>query len=77
MLKNNIELDLKTKCIEGGKSQAQVAEDIGITPAYVNRIVKNKEQIINKTFLAIMDDFGYDVRLVYEKKEVGEKLDDR
>lgn len=77
MLKNNIELDLKTKCVECEKTQAQVAENIGITPAYVNRIVKNREQIVNKTFLAIMEDFGYDVRLIYEKKKEGENRDNR
>ena len=55
MLVNNIELDVKTKCIEGERTQAQIADNIGITPSYVNRIVKNKEQIVNKTFLAMMD----------------------
>ncbi len=70
MLINNIELDVKTKCIESEKTQAQIAENIGITPSYVNRIVKSKEHIINKTFLAMMEDLGYDVRLTYEKREV-------
>jgi len=69
MLVNNIELDIKTKCIEDGRTQAQIAENIGITPSYVNRIVKNKEQIVNKTFLAMMENLGYNVRLVYEKIE--------
>jgi transcriptional regulator with XRE-family HTH domain len=55
MLINNIELDVKTKCIESEKTQAQIAENIGITPSYVNRIVKSKEHIINKTFLAMME----------------------
>ena len=43
----------------------------------MNRIVKNREQIVNKTFLAIMEDFGYDVRLIYEKKKEGENRDNR
>ncbi len=29
MLMNNIELDVKTKCIEEDKTQNQIAEDVG------------------------------------------------
>ena len=72
VLKNNIELDVKTKCIEEGKTQAWVAEEIATSPAYVSRIVNSREQIVNKTFLAIMDALGYDVRLTYEKRETAE-----
>ncbi|MBR5109057.1 MAG: helix-turn-helix transcriptional regulator [Clostridia bacterium] len=68
MLKNNIEIDVKTKCIEESRTQAQVAENIGTSPSYVNKIVRNKEQIVNKTFLAMMEELGYDVRLTYEKR---------
>lgn len=69
MITNNIEIDVKTKCIERAKSQAQLAEAIGVTPAYVNRIVKSKEQIVNKTFIAMMEALGYDVQLCYVKRE--------
>ena len=72
VLKNNIELDVKTKCIEEGKTQAWVAEEVGTSPAYVSRIVNSWEQIVNKTFLAMMDALGYDVRLTYEKRETAE-----
>ena len=68
MLKNNIEIEVKTKCIEESRTQAQVAENIGTSPSYVNKIVRNKEQIVNKTFLAMMEELGYDVRLTYEKR---------
>ena len=50
MLQNNIELDLKTKLIEVGLSQTEVAEKVGVSLAYVNRITKGHEQIVNKTF---------------------------
>ena len=40
MLQNNIELDLKTKLIEAGLSQTEVAEKVGVFLAYVNRITK-------------------------------------
>ncbi len=72
MLKNNIEIDVKTKCIEESRTQAQVAEGIGTSPSYVNKIVRNKEQIVNKTFLAMMENLGYDVQLTYVKRNAAE-----
>ena len=72
MLKNNIEIDVKTKCIEESRTQAQVAESIGTSPSYVNKIVQNKEQIVNKTFLAMMENLGYDVQLTYVKRNAAE-----
>lgn len=68
MLQNNIELDLKTKLIEGGLTQTEVAEKLGVTLAYVNRITKGREQIVNRTFLRILDELGYDVKLTYVRK---------
>ena len=69
MLKNNIELDIKTKCIEKSTTQAKIAENIGTSPSYVNKIVRSKEQIMNKTFLAMMEDLGFDVELHYVERE--------
>ena len=69
MLLNNIEMDLKVKMIEEDATQIKIAEHIGVSDAYVNRIVRKREQIVNKTFLKILEDLGYDVRLVYEKRE--------
>lgn len=40
MLKNNIEVDVKVKCIEAETMQAKLAEDVGTTPSYVNRLIK-------------------------------------
>ena len=72
MLKNNIEMDVKMRCIEKATTQAKIAENIGTSPSYVNKIVRSKEQIMNKTFLAMMERLGYDVRLKYEKREQAE-----
>lgn len=69
MLLNNIELDLKTRLIEGGLTQTEVAEKLGVTLAYVNRITKGREQIVNKTFIAMLEQLGYDVELNYVKQE--------
>lgn len=69
MLLNNIEMDLKVKMIEEETTQIKIAENVGVSDAYVNRIVRKREQIINKTFVKILEDLGYDIRLVYEKRE--------
>ena len=70
MLKNNIEMDIKMRCIEKSTTQAKIAENIGTSPSYVNKIIRSKEQIMNKTFLAMMEDLGFDVELYYvERKE--------
>jgi len=45
-----------------------VAEKVGVTLSYVNRITKGREQIVNKTFVKMMDELGYDVELTYKKK---------
>ena len=69
MLKNNIEIDVKVKCIENEKTQAELAKEISITPSYVNRLIRKNENVVNKTFLTMMEALGYDVTLVYEKRE--------
>ena len=70
MLKNNIEMDIKMRCIEKSTTQTKIAENIGTSPSYVNKIIRSKEPIMNKTFLAMMEDLGFDVELNYvERKE--------
>lgn len=69
MLKNNIEMDVKMRCIEKATTQAKIAENIGTSASYVNKIVRSKEQIMNKTFLAMMEDLGFDVELHYVERE--------
>ena len=68
MLLNNIELDLKTRFAEEGITQTEVAEKLGVSPPYVNRIIRGREQIVNKTFVKMMDELGYDVELTYKRK---------
>ena len=68
MLQNDIELDLKTKLIENKTTQTEVAEKLGVSLSYVNLITKGREQIVNKTFVKMMDELGYDVELTYKKK---------
>ena len=69
MVKNNIELDVKTKCIEQGKTQVQIAKEIDTTKAYVNRVIKKKDSVVNKTFVQMMEALGYDIELIYVKRK--------
>ena len=67
--KHNIGVDVKVKCIENGTTQAQLAETIGTTGQYVNRIIKKQDGIVNKTFVQMIEALGYDIELIYVKKE--------
>ena len=69
MVRNNIELDVKVKCVEQGVTQQTIAEKIGTTGQYVNRIVKKKDGIMNKTFVEIMEALGNDIEITYVPKE--------
>ena len=69
MVKNNIEVDVKVKCIENGKTQAQIAEDIQTTKSYVNRVIKKPNGVVNNTFVQMMEALGYDIELTYVKRK--------
>ncbi|MFV0370389.1 MAG: helix-turn-helix domain-containing protein [Azonexus sp.] len=69
MIKNNIEVDVKVKCIEHEITQAQLAEEIGTTSQYVNRIIKKRDGVVNKTFVQMLEVLGYDIELTYVKRE--------
>lgn len=68
MVRNNIEMDVKVKCIENGTTQTQIAEDIKTTKSYVNRIIKRPEGVVNKTFVQMLEALGYDIELTYIKR---------
>lgn len=65
MVKNNIEVDIKVKILEGGYTQERLGTKIGTISQYVNRIIKKKEGHLNKTFIQMMEALGYDIELVY------------
>lgn len=67
---NNFELDVKMKCLEEDMMQQQLGEAIGSTGQYVNRVMKKKDGIVNKTFVDMMDALGYDITLTYTRKRV-------
>ena len=69
MVRNNIEIDVKVKCIEEGTTQAAVAEQIETTKSYVNRVIKKPNGGVNNTFVQMMEALGYDIELHYVKRE--------
>lgn len=69
VVKNNIEVDVKVKCIENGMTQVKLAEEIDTTKAYVNRVIKKTDGVVNRTFVQIMEALGYDIELHYVKRE--------
>ena len=69
IVKNNIEVDVKVKLLEAGKTQQQLGEEIGTTGQYINRVLKKNGGIVNDTFVKMMDALGYNIVLTYEKKD--------
>ena len=69
MVKNNIEVDVKVKLLEAGKTQQQLGEEIGTTGQYINRVLKKNGGIVNDTFVQMMDALGYNIVRTYEKKD--------
>ena len=69
MVRNNIEVDVKVKCGEQGKTQAKLAEEIDTTKTYVNRVIKKNESVVNNTFVKMMEALGYDIELHYVKRK--------
>ena len=47
----------------------QIAEEIGTTSQYVNRIIKKKDGVVNKTFVQMMEAFGYDIEITYIRRK--------
>lgn len=76
MIKNNIELDFKVKCIEEGITQAKIAEEINTTKSYVNRIIKKQDGVVNKTFVQTMEALGYDIVLTYVKRDQNKEMEE-
>lgn len=69
MIKNNLEVDVKVKCLEEGVTQAQLAQMVGTSTQYISRPINKKESIINKVFVDMLNKLGYDIQLSYAKKK--------
>ena len=73
---NNIEADVKIKCIEANTTQQQLGKSIGSTGQYISRLIKNKEGILNKTFVKALETLGYDITLTYTPRSKSATLDE-
>jgi transcriptional regulator with XRE-family HTH domain len=71
MVLNNIEIETKVKCLEAGITQEQLGVKVGTTGQYVNRIIKKKDGLVNKTFVDMMEALGYDIQFTYVPKKEG------
>ncbi len=69
MLINNIEVDVKVKCIEEDYTQTKIAKEIGTSAPYVSRLIRNNDVIVNNIFIKVMECLGYDVELIYVKRK--------
>ena len=76
MVKNNVEIDIKVMCIEAGISQTKLAQKIDTTPAYVNRVIRQKETVVNRTFISMVEALGYDIQLTYVKRPKKKKTNE-
>nr|DAJ22286.1 MAG TPA: regulatory protein/DNA complex-sensing repressor [Siphoviridae sp. ctYuc6] len=68
MVKNNIEFDVKVKLLEENITQSDLADTLGTTRQQINRVV-NKDSVVNKSFVDVMEALGYDIVLTYVPRE--------
>ena len=69
MVKNDFEIDVKVKCLEERITQAQLTEMVGTSAPYISRLINKQDGIVNKTFVEMLDKLGYDIQIMYVKKE--------
>lgn len=79
MLRNDIAKDVKKLLVDTGVTQAELAERVGTSHQYVNRMLnKNKDRLIGSGMLVgMVEALGYDVEIRYipkydYKEHVGE-----
>ena len=52
-----------------------MADAIDTTKSYVNRVIKKQDGVVNKTFVRMMEELGYDIELTYVKRnEIQEEV---
>ena len=68
MVKNNIEFDVKVKLLEENITQSDLADTLGTTRQQINRVV-NKDSVVNKSFVGVMEAVGYEIVLTYVPRE--------
>lgn len=56
------------KYMEEGLTQVQLAEKVGTSAQYINRVIKNADGVVNKTFVSVLEQLEYDIEIKYIKK---------
>ena len=69
MVKNNIEIDVKVKCLEEHKTQADIAKIVGTPASYVNKLIRRDEGVVNNTFVKMFEALGHDIEFHYVTRE--------
>ena len=46
-----------------------MAEKVGTSGPYINRIIKKQDGVVNKTFVQMLEALGYDIELTYVKRD--------
>lgn len=69
ILKNNVEVDVKVKCIDDNTTHAKVAEKVGTSASYLSRVINRVDKVVYKTFVSVMEALGYDIELHYVKRD--------
>lgn len=59
----------KNNLVETETTQVRFVEDVGTTPFYVNRLIKKNENIVNKTFVQMLESLGCDIELACVKRK--------
>lgn len=54
--------------MEEGLTQVQLAEKVGTSAPYLNHLIKNSDGVVNKTFISMLDQLGYDIEINYIMK---------
>lgn len=69
MLINNLEKDIKGKCLDIDITQAELAKRLDKSAQTINKIVKKGDGLINTTFIEIMEELGFDIELNYIERK--------
>lgn len=68
MLINDTTKDFKKLLIDVGMNQTSLAEKVGTSKQYVNRLLNADKDVVNGMFLKLVEAMGYDIEIHYVKR---------
>ena len=72
MLRNDTTKDIKKLCIDAGLNQTTLAEKVGTSKQYVNRLLNSDKEVVNGMFMKLAEALGYDIEIRYVPRESDE-----